>query len=91
MEKGIARHKAVAHFREGHKTLPLYSSEYSDLEGLYFFGGSFGAGSDNVLLFMALNTYNPCLRRVTYSGSPPSSVHTQVEKINDNLIVIVSG
>lgn len=30
MEKGIARHKAVAHFKEGHKTLPLYSSDYTD-------------------------------------------------------------
>ena len=76
MEKGIAHHKAIAYFKPNHTTLPFYSSDYSDLEVIYFFGGCFGNGNDNFVLFMGLNTYNPCLRRVIYSGTPPASINT---------------
>ena len=55
--------------------LPLYSSEYSDNEGLYFFGGHFGNRNDNVLLFLGLNSYNPTLKKIVYSGNPPSSAN----------------
>jgi len=44
MESGLAKHKIINHFKTTHKRLPLYSSEYSDSEGLYFFGGIFGNG-----------------------------------------------
>jgi hypothetical protein len=44
MESGIARHKAIANFKNTHKNYPLYSSEYSDNEGLFIFGGMFGNG-----------------------------------------------
>jgi hypothetical protein len=91
METGIANHKAITYFRSNHTTLPFYSSDYSDLEGIYFFGGCFGNGNDNILLFMGLNTYNPCLRRVMYSGAPPAAINTIAEKINENQVLIISG
>lgn len=40
---------------------------------------------------MSLNSYNPCLRRVPFAGLPPSSNNTSAEKIDENLVVIVSG
>ena len=43
MQTGLAKHKMVSHFKN-HKTYPLYSSEYSDTEGLLIFGGTFGHG-----------------------------------------------
>jgi hypothetical protein len=44
MDSGLAKHKIVSHFKGTHKTFPLYSSEYSDNEGLLIFGGTFGNG-----------------------------------------------
>lgn len=44
METGLARHKIVSSFKNSHKNFPLYSSEYSDQEGLLIFGGMFGNG-----------------------------------------------
>ena len=40
---------------------------------------------------MGFNKYNPYLKRLEYSGIPPSNIEPIVEKINDNLIVILSG
>lgn len=91
MESGIAKHKVISHFKSTHKALPLYSSEYSDSEGLYIFGGSFGNGEENILLFMGFNKYNPYLKRLEYSGIPPSNIQPIAQKINENLIVILSG
>ena len=84
VSSGLAKHRMVAHFKANHKVLPLYSSEYGDNEGLYFFGGVFGKGTENGLLFMAFNAYNPVLRRLEYTGILPSS-------LNDNLIALLSG
>ena len=44
METGLAKHKIVSYFKSSHKNFPLYSSEYSDNEGLLVFGGYFGNG-----------------------------------------------
>jgi hypothetical protein len=74
MESGIAKHKIIAHFRNTHKKLPLYSSEYNEHEGLYIFGGFFGNGSENVVLFLGFNNYNPYLKKLEYTGIPPSSL-----------------
>lgn len=82
METGIAKHKIVSSFKSSHKNFPLYSSEYSDHEGLLVFGGTYGNGEENVLLFMGFNKYNPYLKRVEYSGIPPSSIEPIAEKIN---------
>ena len=76
MEKGIAHHKGVAHFDRNKKTLPFYSSEYQDHEGIYYFGGIFGNGNENTVMMLGLNTYHPRLKRVPFSGTPPSSVNT---------------
>ena len=54
-------------------------------------GGLFGNGEDHVISFFSFSKYNPHLRRVDYSGVPPSSVDPLVEKINDNLLMIISG
>lgn len=64
MDSGLARHKMVNHFRSVHKNLPLYSSEYTDQEGIFIFGGCFGNGDENVLLFLSFNKYNPTIRRL---------------------------
>jgi hypothetical protein len=74
MESGLARHKIVASFKNTHKNYPLYSSEYADQEGLLIFGGMFGNGEENIILFMGFNKYNPYLKRVDYTGIPASSV-----------------
>jgi hypothetical protein len=44
METGIAKHKIISSFKNTHKSYPLYSSEYSETEGLLIFGGVFGNG-----------------------------------------------
>lgn len=40
---------------------------------------------------MGFNKYNPHLKRVDYSGLPPSSLEPIVERINQNSIVVISG
>lgn len=72
----------LSHFKGSHKTLPLYSSEYADDEGVYVVGGTYGNGDDNIISFISFNKYNPCIRRVDYSGIPPSSVDPVVERVN---------
>ena len=64
----------VTTFKTNHKTFPLYSSEYTDDEGIYMIGGSFGNGEDHIISFFSFNKYNPHLRRIDYSGVAPSSV-----------------
>lgn len=44
MDSGFARHKIISNFKPSHKSFPLYSSQYSDSEGLLMFGGTFGNG-----------------------------------------------
>lgn len=44
MLTGIAKHKIITSFKPSQKKFPLYSSEYSDQEGLLVFGGFFGNG-----------------------------------------------
>jgi hypothetical protein len=73
METGIAKHKAIASFKE-RKHLPLYSADYADYEGVYIFGGGFGNGQDNIILHMSFNKYVPVLKKVDYSGLPPSCI-----------------
>jgi hypothetical protein len=41
---------------------------------LFIFGGAFGNGEDNIILFMGFNKYNPYLKRLDFSGVPPSSI-----------------
>ena len=91
MDSGIARHKMVSNFRSTHKNLPLYSSEYTDMQGSFIFGGTFGNGDQSILLFLSFNKYNPTLRRLQYVGIPPSPVDPIVERMNENLILIISG
>ena len=91
MISGMAKHQMLSTFKSSHKTLPLYSSEYTDEEGILVFGGSFGNGEDNVVSFFAFNKYNPHFKRVDYSGLPPSSHDPIIEKVNDNLLMIISG
>ena len=43
MEEGLAKHSAVSVFKS-RKNYPLYSPEYSEEEGIYFFGGENGKG-----------------------------------------------
>lgn len=38
------------------------------------FGGFFGNGHENVVLQFVFNKYIPILRKVDYSGVPPSSI-----------------
>jgi len=40
---------------------------------------------------MALNSYNPYLRRIVYSGTAPSPANLVAEKISENLVFIISG
>ena len=40
---------------------------------------------------MALNSYNPFLRRITYSGTAPSPLNLLAEKVSENLVIIISG
>ena len=89
METGIAKHKAVAIFKE-RKHLPFYLAEYAEHEGIYVFGGGFGNGQENVMLQISFNKYIPVVKKVDYSGIPPSSLEPIMEKYND-MILIVSG
>ncbi len=41
---------------------------------MYVFGGGYGNGQENVLLQMSFNKYIPVIRKVDYSGMPPSSI-----------------
>ena len=91
MMTGLARHKMIPHFKATHKNLPLYSSEYSDEEGAYIFGGNFGDGNDNIVTMLGFNKYNPYFRRVEYRGSPPPSSDPLVEKVSENLVMIIGG
>ena len=54
-------------------------------------GGLFGNGDDHIISFFSFSKYNPHLKRVDYSGVAPSSVDPIIEKINDNVIFIISG
>lgn len=38
------------------------------------FGGGFGNGQENVILQMIFNKYIPVLKKIDYSGIPPSSI-----------------
>jgi hypothetical protein len=40
---------------------------------------------------MSFRTYNPMIHRVKFAGSPPSSTNILVDKIDENLVAIVSG
>jgi hypothetical protein len=81
----------LSNFRTTHKNFPLYSSEYSDEEGIFLFGGTFGNGEDNIVSFISFNKYNPYYRKIEFQGSPPSSIEPLVERVTDNLIAIISG
>lgn len=74
MESGLAKHKMISHFKSTHKSFPLYSSEYADSEGILIFGGFFGNGEESIVLFLNFNKYNPTLKKLDYSGIPPSSI-----------------
>ena len=91
MQTGLAKHKMIGHFRSTHKNLPLYSSEYNDSEGAYIFGGQFGNTEENTLLFLGFNKYNPYLKKLEYGGMPPSSTDPLLERLNDNVIAVISG
>jgi hypothetical protein len=38
------------------------------------FGGHYGNGYENIVLFIGFNNYNPYIKKLEYSGIPPSSI-----------------
>lgn len=79
METGLAKHKAIGIFSKERKHLPLYAADYMQHEGMYIFGGIHGNGQQNILLQLQFNKYIPTIKRVDYSGMPPSSIDPIVE------------
>ena len=90
MNSGLAKHKAVANFKF-RKSYPFYNAEYGNEEGIYFFGGINQEGVPNNVSQLVFNRYVPVLKRVKFSGLPPSPVDPIIEKYNESSIVIVSG
>lgn len=40
---------------------------------------------------MSFNKYNPVLRKIDYTGIPPSSTDPIIDKFSENIVIIVSG
>ena len=82
---GLAKHKLLSHFKSHHKTLPLYSSEYTDEEGIYIVGGLFGNGDEHIISFIQnLHHLKFVLR------SPNTLVKREASRAMANLLVTPS-
>ena len=90
MNSGLAKHQSIPVFKQ-RKSYPLYSADYEDHEGIYFFGGSNENDEENYLIQMKFDKYTPVLKRVNYTGTAPSHVDPLLERYSDNIILIVSG
>ena len=60
---------------------------------MYLFGGFNGNGQQNTLMQMQFNKYIPSIKRIDYSGIPPSPIDPIVEHYSNNqsMIIVISG